>query len=120
MVATATDLTSAYGGTFSVTWSVALKGFRLHATEAQAIAMSGDSQVAFIVQDGAIAVGTPDAEPIAMTPDPDGCRTRSQTLHGGSTASISAICRLTGRYGYHNDGEGVNAYVIDTGILPTH
>ena len=23
-------------------------------------------------------------------------------------------------YSYNNDGEGVNAYVIDTGILPTH
>ncbi len=32
--------------------------------------MSADSQVAFIVEDGAIAVGTPDAEPILMTPDP--------------------------------------------------
>ena len=63
---TATNLTSTYGGTFSYTWSVALKGFRLHATEAEAIAMSQDSQVAFIVEDGAIAVGTPDAEPIQM------------------------------------------------------
>ena len=70
VVATATELTSTYGGTFSLTWSVALKGFRLHATEAEAIAMSEDSRVAFIVQDGAIAVGTPDADPIVMTPDP--------------------------------------------------
>src|SRR5262245_29460953 len=32
VVATATDLTSTYGGTFSLTWSNALKGFRLNAT----------------------------------------------------------------------------------------
>src|SRR6185503_2688993 len=60
VVATATDLTATYGGTFSSTWSAALKGFRLHSTEAQAISMSGDSRVAFIVQDGAIAVVSPD------------------------------------------------------------
>src|SRR5688572_23384845 len=51
VVTTATNLTSTYGGTFSATWSVALKGFRLHGTEAEAMAMSGDSQVAFIVED---------------------------------------------------------------------
>ena len=53
VVATATNLTSTYGGTFSLTWGVALKGFRLQATGAEAIAMSEDSQVAFIVEDGA-------------------------------------------------------------------
>jgi hypothetical protein len=72
VVATATALTSTYGGTFSTTWSAALKGFRLQASEAEAIAMSGDSRVAFITQDGAIAVGTPDGDPIVMAPDPGG------------------------------------------------
>src|SRR5262249_3586163 len=71
VVATATDLTATYGGTFSTTWGVALKGFLLSATEAQAIAMSNDSKVAFVVQDGAIAVGTPDGDPIVMTIDPN-------------------------------------------------
>src|SRR5688572_31879119 len=33
VVTTATDLTAAYGGTFSDTWSAALKGFRLHRSE---------------------------------------------------------------------------------------
>ena len=36
--------------------SAALKGFRLHANEGEAISMSNDSRVAFIVEDGAIAV----------------------------------------------------------------
>jgi hypothetical protein len=70
--ATATSLTSTHGGSFSKLWSEAVKGFRLHASEAQAISMSQDSRVAFIVQDGAIAVGTPDTDPIAMAPDPNG------------------------------------------------
>src|ERR1044072_2770919 len=67
---TATELTATYGGSFSTTWSVAIKGFLLNSTEAQAIAMSGDSKVALIVEDGAIAVGSPDSDPIQMSPDP--------------------------------------------------
>lgn len=122
---TATELTAAYGGSFSLTWSFALKGFRLHSTEAEAISMSGDSRVAFIVEDGAIAVGTPDGTPIVMTPD--------QGIWGGAfenpqPANASwALDRidqrylpLNGEYGFTNNGFGVNAYVIDTGILPTH
>src|SRR5215813_5592154 len=35
VVATANYLTSTYGGTYSLIWSVALKGFRLNATDAQ-------------------------------------------------------------------------------------
>lgn len=117
VVATANNLTSTYGGTYSLTWSAALKGFRLHATEAEAIAMSGDSQVAFIVEDGAIAVGSPDADPIQMTlgqvpPQP-------YSLWGIDRIDQRSL-PLNEQYTYVNDGQGVNAYVIDTGILPTH
>jgi subtilisin family serine protease len=120
VVATATDLTATYGGTFSSTWSVALKGFRLHSSEAQAIAMSGDSKVAFITQDGAIAVGTPDTDPIAMTPDPNAELNPQPHASWGLDRIDQRSLPLNEYYGYHNDGEGVNAYVIDTGILPTH
>ncbi len=120
VVATATSLTSTYGGTFSTTWGVALKGFRLNATEAQAIAMSGDSQVAFIVQDGAIAVGTPDTDPIIMTPDPGAFQNPQPRASWGLDRIDQRPPQLNNFYEYHNNGEGVNAYVIDTGILPTH
>ena len=120
VVATATDLTSTYGGTFSVTWSVAIKGFRLHATEAQAIAMSEDSKVAFITQDGAIAVGTPDTDPIAMTIDPHVGDIPQPNAPWGLDRIDQHSLPLNRHYSYHNDGEGVNAYVIDTGILTTH
>ena len=121
VVTTATELTAAYGGTFSLTWSAALKGFRLHSTEAEAIAMSGDSQVAFIVQDGAIAVGTPDAEPIVMGPDPKSFENPQPNASWGLDRIDERELRfLDGQYAYTNTGEGVNAYVIDTGILPTH
>jgi len=120
VVATATDLTAAYGGTFSDTWSNALKGFRLNSTDPQAIAMSGDSRVAFIVQDGAIIVGSPDSTPIVMTPDPAADLNPQPHASWGLDRIDQRNLPLNQYYGYHNDGEGVNAYVIDTGILTTH
>lgn len=120
VVATATSLTSTYGGTFSTTWSVALKGFRLNATGTQAMAMSGDSRVAFIVEDGAIAVGSPDSEPIIMTPDPNVDDRPQPHASWGLDRVDQRSLPLDQHYAYQNNGEGVNAYVIDTGILPTH
>ena len=120
VVATAMDLTADYGGTFSTTWSSALKGFRLHATEAEAMSMSNDSRVAFIVEDGAIAVGTPDTDPIVMAPDPGGFMNPQPQASWGLDRINQRYLPLDKSYSYVNNGEGVNAYVIDTGILPTH
>jgi subtilisin family serine protease len=118
---TATALTSDYGGTFSLTWSSALKGFRLHSTEAEAIAMSDDPRVAFIVEDGAVAVGTPDGTPIATgTPDPNGFLNPQPGVSWGLDRIDERELPLNLVYAYQNNGEGVNAYVIDTGIHPTH
>lgn len=117
---TATALTADYGGTFNLTWSSALKGFRLNATEAQAIAMSQDSRVAFIVEDGAIAVGTPDTDPIVMAPDPDADRNPQPHAAWGLDRIDQRELPLDRYYGYINDGATVNAYVIDTGVFPTH
>lgn len=122
--ATATELTTAYGGSFSLTWSFAIKGFRLHATQAEAISMSGDSKVAFIVEDGAIAVGTPDGTPVVMTPNQGpyfGAFERPQiNVSWGLDRIDERLLPLDGEYMYTNNGTGVNAYVIDTGILPSH
>jgi subtilisin family serine protease len=117
---TATDLTGDYGGSFDLTWSKAVDGFRLYATEPQAIAMSGDSRVAFVVQDGAIIVGTPDAEPIVMTPDPASDLNPQPRASWGLDRIDQRYLPLSESYAYHNDGTGVNVYVIDTGVLTTH
>ena len=119
VVTTATALTSTYGGTFTTTWSEALKGFRLNSSEAEAIAMSGDSRVAFIVEDGAIAVGSPDSTPIVMNIGPDG-EPNPRPYAWGLDRINQHYLPLDNRYTYFNNGYGVNAYVIDTGILTTH
>ena len=121
---TATELTADYGGTFSLTWSVAVKGFLLNATEAEALAMSEDSKVAFVIEDGAIAVGTPDTDPILMIPDEGPYQGVFENPQPNASWGLDRINQhylpLNQSYSYTNDGEGVNAYVIDTGILPTH
>ena len=119
VTATATALTNEHGGSFSTTWSNALKGFRLHATQAQAISMSNDSRVAFVTQDGAIAVGTPDTDPIVMGP-PDPFQNPQPNASWGLDRIDQRFLPLDREYAYTNNGSGVNAYVIDTGILPTH
>lgn len=117
---TAADLTAQYGGTFSLTWSEAVKGFLLNATEAQAISMSQDSRVAFVVQDGAIAVGTPDGDPIVLAPDPSGLLHPPQDAFWGLDRINQRFLPLDEVYAFTGNGQGVNAYIIDTGILPTH
>jgi subtilisin family serine protease len=81
--------------------------------------MSGDSRVAFITQDGAIAVGSPDSTPIAMTIGPNG-EPNPRPYAWGLDRIDQRNLPLDTSYVYANDGQGVNAYVIDTGILTTH
>jgi subtilisin family serine protease len=120
VVDTADDLTATYGGSFTLIWSVAIKGFLLLATEAQAIAMSNDNRVEFIQENGAIAVGTPDTDPIVMSPDPDADLNPQPHATWGLDRIDQRYLPLDNLYSYSNNGQFVNVYVIDTGILPTH
>ena len=124
VIATAEDLTNTYGGTYQTTWGTALKGFLLSATESIAIAMSADPRVAFIEEDAQVSEvipnGTPDSVPIVMTPDPNiGQGTQHNAVWGLDRIDQRAL-PLNSTFTYHNTGRGVNVYVIDTGIRPTH
>lgn len=122
VVATANDLTQTYGGTRQQTWGEALKGFRLNADEPTAISMSGDSRVAFVEEDGKVSVdpvGTPDNDPIVMT-DPYNGSGPQLNAPWGLDRIDQRYLPLTRTYTFAGTGQGVNAYVIDTGIYPSH
>ncbi len=122
VVATANALTQTYGGTRQQTWGEALKGFRLNADEPTAIAMSGDSRVAFVEEDGMVSVdpvGTPDNDPIVMT-DPYNGSGPQLNAPWGLDRIDQRYLPLSRTYTFAANGQGVNAYVIDTGIYPAH
>ena len=54
----------------------------------------------------------------------DGVATTQETLQNGATWGLDRIDQtnlpLNGTFGYTNDGSGVTAYILDTGIRPTH
>lgn len=122
VVATADALTQTYGGTRQQTWSVALKGFLLNANEATAIAMSEDSRVAFVEEDGVARVdplGTPDNDPIVMGAPYNGSGPQLDAPWGLDRID-QRLLPLSRNYTFTGTGLGVNAYVIDTGIYPSH
>src|SRR5215204_3992331 len=81
-------------------------------TPAVAIAISQDARVAFIEQDGAVAVGTPDTDPIVMTPDLNADLNPQPDASWGLERIDQRDLPLDDLYAYHNDGEGVNGLWI--------
>ena len=122
VVAMAESLTQTYGGSRQQTWGEALKGFLLNASEATAIAMSEDSRVAFIEEDGMANVdplGTPDNDPIVMGAPYNGSGPQLDAPWGLDRID-QRLLPLSRSYTFTGTGLGVNAYVIDTGIYPSH
>jgi aqualysin 1 len=85
------------------TWSDAFHGFTAKMSEADAIALSADPRVAFVEQDGIV---------------------RLSANQSGATWGLDRIDQaslpLNGNYSTANDGAGVTAYIVDTGINPAH
>ena len=101
--AAATSLTARHGGHVLRTYSKALAGYTAQMTAAQAAELSQDPTVASVEQDGYVSVGG-DAD-------------------AGAVVGLDRIDQrdlpLDNAYSSSNEGAGVTAYIIDTGIRPT-
>jgi hypothetical protein len=99
----ASELASIPGGRITHVYEHALKGFAINLPKPAARALSQDPRVEYVQEDGEVSLVTTQFNP------PTGLdRIDQRNLP------------LSGSYNYNNTGTGVNAYVIDTGILPTH
>lgn len=97
------DLAFRHRGVPRFVYRGALKGFSISLTEAAAIALSNDPRVDYVIEDGEVhIVGSQSNPPWGLD------RIDQRDLP------------LDNTYNYTNTGSGVHAYVIDTGILPTH
>jgi subtilisin family serine protease len=99
----AKSLAGAHGGSVKRAYRHALKGFAVSMSEEAAEALSNDPLVDFVEEDGLVFASTTQFSPT-----------------WGLDRIDQRDLPLDGQYNYNNDGSGVTAYVIDTGILPTH
>lgn len=97
------NLAHAYGGKFKKAFASAVKGFVTEMNEQQAEAMNADPNVVSIEEDGYISIAG------------------SQT---GAQWNLDRVDQrnmpIDGTYNYTATGAGVHAYILDTGIRPTH
>ncbi|HLA95062.1 MAG TPA: S8 family serine peptidase [Pyrinomonadaceae bacterium] len=99
----AESLTYQFGGDVKEIFSDALKGFVVEMPEKDAIALSTNERVAIVEQDAEISVSS---------------------TQGSATWGIDRIDQrslpLDTQYSYNSNASNVHAYIIDTGIRPTH
>src|SRR5918999_487560 len=99
----ARELARAHGGDVSFVYQHALKGFAVRLTPARAEALADDPRVAYV---------EPDAVVHAVA-------TQSPATWGLDRIDQRDL-PLNNSYTYNQTGQGVHAYIIDTGIRATH
>ena len=97
------ELYELYGGKIKHIYEHALRGFAVELPESLAIALSKDPRIDHVTQDVEISGSITQFNP---TWNLDRIDQRALPLDGA--------------YTYNNTGAGVNVYVIDSGIRPTH
>ncbi|QFZ23450.1 S8 family peptidase [Saccharothrix syringae] len=97
-------LSDKYQAKVKHTYTHALHGFSATMTEAQARKLAADPSVSYVQQDGEVTISG----------------TQAPTPSWGLDRIDQAALPLDNSYTYPNEGEGVTAYIIDTGIRFTH